>query len=112
MRLGDRKESLNGDNYFDYLEDFMGNVTSAVTIRGHDSPVFHIFSETSSPCPPAEDGKFPEFPQWPVKMNQVRQYLVPLHVISITCTLKMYDEIPPCIVFLYSPQNAMLHDTS
>ena len=72
VRLGDRKESLDDDAYFDYLEDFMGNVTSAVLARGHDRPVFHIFSETSSPCPSTEDGKFPEFTRWPVEMNQVR----------------------------------------
>lgn len=72
MRLGDRKDSLNDDSYFDYLEDFMETVKSAAIARGQDHPVFHIFSETHSPCPSAEDGTFAEFPRWPVNMDQVR----------------------------------------
>lgn len=76
MRLGDRKDqqgdslsSFPGD-YFALLEAFMDTVTSAVVTRGHERPVFHIFSETHLPCP-SDDGSFPEFPDWPVEMGEV-----------------------------------------
>ena len=77
VRLGDRARALTKvrDGYFEVLEAFMDTVTSVVVLRGYLPPVFHIFSETSLPCPNTYNGTFDEFPDWPVDMDQVRKGL-------------------------------------
>ncbi|CAM9498525.1 unnamed protein product [Ectocarpus sp. 13 AM-2016] len=38
-------------------------------------PLFHVFSETLSPCPSTATGLFDEFPTWPVKVGQIEDCL-------------------------------------
>lgn len=73
VRLGDRSKLIVEDfnAYVVLLEAFMDTVAESVVFRGYDEPVFHIFSETSLPCPSSESGIFDEFPTWPVEMDQV-----------------------------------------
>ncbi|CAB1105518.1 unnamed protein product [Ectocarpus sp. CCAP 1310/34] len=40
---------------------------------GQRTPLFHIFSETELPCPSLEDGVFPEFPEWAVAPDEIRE---------------------------------------
>ena len=71
--MGDRT-SIQGDphsSYFDRLHDFMDVVTEAVVAKGLFAPMFHIFTETKLPCPSGETGVFPEFPAWPVEVDEV-----------------------------------------
>ncbi|CAM9646251.1 unnamed protein product [Scytosiphon promiscuus] len=86
VRLGDRDghqssmESTNGEpvnhkKYFDKLEGFMDTVSAAALRQGGALPVFHIFSETSEPCPSVETGAFSEFLRWPVEFDQVEPCL-------------------------------------
>lgn len=77
VRLGDRAHMMNeeNDNYFRLLEGFMEVVTGRVLARGYDAPVFHVFSETSLPCPTSGNGTFMEFPHWPVEIDQVRNMI-------------------------------------
>lgn len=72
VRLGDRKtiEPVTAE-YFGLLESFMETVAKGVEKMGHATPAFHVFSETLSPCPSADTGTFHEFPEWPVKADQV-----------------------------------------
>lgn len=78
VRLGDRAAKLNKsiDDYLGYLNVFMYILTAAVTDRGLDQPIFHVFSETALPCPSEENRTFPEFPLWPVEEYQVCYKLV------------------------------------
>lgn len=50
----------------------MDTVTAAVEEKGQPAPMFHIYSETIDPCPAQDTGTFPEFPGWPVELDQVR----------------------------------------
>lgn len=71
--MGDRT-SIQGNprsTYFDRLHDFMDVVTEAVVAKGLFAPMFHVFTETKLPCPSGETGIFPEFPAWPVEIDQV-----------------------------------------
>lgn len=63
------------DEYFRLLEAFMEMVAGRLLARGYDMPVFHVFSETSLPCPDAGNGTFEEFPLWPVEVDQVSTHL-------------------------------------
>lgn len=81
VRLGDRAgwhhasgvdAAAAHEEYLDRLEEFMETVSAAAVRQGAASPVFHIFSETSEPCPSAETGTFDEFRRWAVDTNQVR----------------------------------------
>lgn len=73
VRLGDRAKLLGDDDheYFNLLEAFMATVSEALLRKGRDHPVFHVFSETTFPCPYSENGTFPEFPMWPTEVSQV-----------------------------------------
>lgn len=72
MRTGDRRDFQEIDeDYFERLEQFMIAVTEAVSTKGLVPPVFHVFSETLSPCPSEETQIFDEFPTWPVDSTQV-----------------------------------------
>jgi len=77
IRLGDRITVQQGfeSSYEGYIKAFMDTVAASVTRRGLGTPLFHVFSETSLPCPSEENGTFPEFPTWPVDTYQVRCYL-------------------------------------
>lgn len=66
VRLGDRTKIQGIDaEYYELLDLFMDTVTSAVLAKGLSPPLFHIFSETSQPCPPADSRIFEEFSMWP-----------------------------------------------
>lgn len=73
VRLGDRAKLMPGDHsdYIGLLEAFMEAVTERVVNKTHTAPVFHVFSETSQPCPSQENGTFEEFPFWQVVLDQV-----------------------------------------
>ena len=73
VRLGDRSKLIVEDfeAYIVLLESFMDTVTESVLDRGLDKPVFHVFSETSVPCPSLANGTFAEFRMWPVETDQV-----------------------------------------
>lgn len=83
VRLGDRDgdqglttsaqdAATKHARYYDMLEEFMATVSAAVIREGEALPVFHIFSETSEPCPSKDTGAFEEFLRWPVETEQVR----------------------------------------
>lgn len=72
VRLGDRVTYFhdNGVSHLGYLETFMETVEKTAIVYGRQT-MFHVFSETSLPCPD-ENGFFPEFPDWQVSMDQVK----------------------------------------
>ena len=73
VRMGDRRAFQEGTlEYFALLEQFMDTVSTEVTKKGLDPPLFHIFSETIIPCPSSDTGLFDEFPTWPVALDEVR----------------------------------------
>ncbi|CAM9977081.1 unnamed protein product [Scytosiphon promiscuus] len=85
VRLGDRDRNARRsksqgptthDAYFDKLEEFMDVVSAAVARQGEAPPVFHVFSETSQPCPSAETAAFDEFRRWPVEPGQIEACMV------------------------------------
>ena len=50
VRMGDRRAFQEGTlEYFALLEQFMDTVSTEVTKKGRDPPLFHIFSETIIP---------------------------------------------------------------
>ncbi|CAM9440698.1 unnamed protein product, partial [Ectocarpus fasciculatus] len=57
--------------YFQRLEDVMFTISHHVELKALATPVFHIFSETFSPCPSNDTGTFDEFPTWPVEADQL-----------------------------------------
>eukprot|EP00904_Undaria_pinnatifida_P013525 jgi/Undpi1/9302/HiC_scaffold_26.g11760.m1 len=72
LRMGDRRDIEQATSeYFQLLDNFMEAVTEGVVGKGQAEPTFHVFSETLFPCPFAENGTFPEFPAWPVEMDQI-----------------------------------------
>lgn len=50
----------------------METVADEFRERGLPEPLFHVFSETLSPCPSTVTGQFDEFPTWPVELDRVR----------------------------------------
>lgn len=72
VRMGDRR-GLNDESvsYFQLVEQIMSNISEAVTEKGLNPPLFHVFSETAAACPSEETGLFEEFPSWPVTRDQV-----------------------------------------
>lgn len=75
VRLGDRQVIDHGYElgYVGSIEAFMETVTTVVTRRGLDTPMFHVFSETSMPCPRVGPKTFQEFPTWPIEAYQVSE---------------------------------------
>lgn len=75
IRMGDRRQFVSTDlEYFRLLDAFMNTVTAQVQALGLPPPIFHVFSETSRPCPSRDTGVFEEFSAWPpVEWSQVRQ---------------------------------------
>lgn len=73
VRLGDRdmRDKKPSEQYFDLLEDFMDTISARVSNSGPTLPMFHIFSETKTPCPSTKNGAFEEFSRWPVDLDQV-----------------------------------------
>ena len=83
LRMGDRRDIEQATSeYFQLLDNFMEAVTEGVVRKGQAEPTFHVFSETLFPCPFAENGTFPEFPAWPVEMDQVRSDNNPLTLLA------------------------------
>lgn len=82
VRLGDRTSILHGfeSSYLLYIETFITTVAAAVTRRGLDTPLFHVFSETWLPCPTERNGTFAEFPAWPIDTYQVRHHFMWLNL--------------------------------
>ena len=72
IRMGDRRGiSDKAPHYLEKVERIMAKMSQAVENKGLQSPMFHVFSETTTPCPPRETGIFDEFPSWPVVLDQV-----------------------------------------
>lgn len=75
VRLGDRREFQDANtDYFEMLDLVMHKISEEVVGHvGLAPPLFHVFSETTSPCPSERTGLFEEFPTWPAALDQVRQ---------------------------------------
>ncbi|CAM9300435.1 unnamed protein product [Ectocarpus sp. 8 AP-2014] len=76
IRMGDRRAYYDGSTqYFDSVELIMETVADEVRQRGLPEPLFHVFSETLSPCPSTVTGLFEEFSAWPVELDQIEECL-------------------------------------
>ncbi|CAM9178418.1 unnamed protein product [Ectocarpus sp. 12 AP-2014] len=76
VRMGDRRALYDGTlQYLHNVELIMENVTDEFRQREMPEPLFHVFSETLSPCPSTVTGLFDEFPTWPVELDQVEECL-------------------------------------
>ncbi|CAM9214294.1 unnamed protein product [Ectocarpus sp. 8 AP-2014] len=77
IRMGDRRAFYDGNpQYFHNVELIMETVADEFRQRELPEPLFHVFSETLSPCPSAVTGLFDEFPTWPVELDQIEECLV------------------------------------
>ncbi|CAN0282812.1 unnamed protein product [Ascophyllum nodosum] len=71
--MGDRRPAKRDQlRYFKQIEVFMTTVSEVVLEQGMQPPLFHIFTETALPCPDPKTGLFPEFPMWPVELDQAK----------------------------------------
>ena len=72
--MGDRREAFEkAPKYLEKVERIMTEMSQVVENKELQPPLFHVFSETSTPCPSRETGIFDEFPSWPVVLDQVRK---------------------------------------
>jgi len=73
VRMGDRRMYQSGTlEYLKMMERIMDQISEAVSEKGLETPVFHVFSETVRRCPSEEAGLFEEFPTWAVAPEEVR----------------------------------------
>ncbi|CAM9182579.1 unnamed protein product [Ectocarpus sp. 8 AP-2014] len=76
IRMGDRRAFYDGNQqYFHNVEMIMETVADEFRQRELPEPLFHVFSETLSPCPSTVTGLFDEFPTWPVELDQIDECL-------------------------------------
>lgn len=102
LRLGDRSKLIEEDfnEYVALLEAFMDKVTKSLVSRGHDKPVFHVFSETSLPCPSSGSGIFDELPTWPVEIDQVCKRQATTHANNLGYLIQQYTIVEIMVVKL------------
>lgn len=94
------------DDYFRLLEAFMDIVTARIVARGHDSPVFHVFSETSLPCPESSSGTFAEFPLWPVEVDLVSRDTISYCSAVYICKTHLHEL---CLLYHSSHPRSLFH---
>ncbi|CAM9840597.1 unnamed protein product [Ectocarpus sp. 6 AP-2014] len=76
IRMGDRRAFYDGSpQYLHNVELIMETVADEFRERGLPEPLFHVFSETLSPCPSTVTGLFDEFPIWPVELDRIEECL-------------------------------------
>lgn len=86
IRMGDRRGIVGeAPEYVEKVERIMSIMSEGVTGKGLNPPLFHVFSETGSPCPSESTGLFAEFPSWPVELHQVRNSRARVSYMSRVC---------------------------